>query len=62
MPITDDQIRALQKNASALGDSRRAAICKRALEGDPEAREECARVMEIVAAAVRQLDRDLGRW
>jgi len=44
--ITDEQIEALRTEAGAAGDLDQVAICDRALlEGDAEARAECARVI-----------------
>lgn len=43
--ITDTQIRALRNEAGETGDLEQIEICDRALSGDEDAREECARVI-----------------
>lgn len=48
--VSPAQIRALRTEAGAAGDSAQAAICTRALDGDADARRECARVIADAAA------------
>ena len=52
---TDNDIRKLQDEARAAGDSEMAVICAEALLGDPGAREECCLVMDA-AKAMRDSD------
>jgi hypothetical protein len=40
--LTDSQIEALAHEAGCHGDDEMVAICERALDGDPDAREEVA--------------------
>jgi len=48
--ITDEQIEALRDEAGSAGDNAQVALCDRALDGDDEARAECARVIADAAA------------
>lgn len=50
VPLTNARIRALATEAGAHGDQEMVAICERALDGDADARRECARVMADAAA------------
>lgn len=43
--LTDRQIIALRTEAGSAGDAEQIAICDRALDGDRDARAECARVI-----------------
>lgn len=43
--ITDEQIRSLRTEAGSAGDREQVEICTRALNGDRQARAECARVI-----------------
>lgn len=56
--ITDTQIETLLTEASAAGDSEQVAICRRALDGDTEARAECARVIAAVNDDGDEIDSD----
>jgi hypothetical protein len=53
--FTREQVSALQDEAVAAGDYAMAAICAAALEGDPTAEAEVARVLRD-AAAQRDVD------
>lgn len=53
--ITDEQIEALRAEAGAAGDLAQVAICDRAIDGDMQARAECARV---IADAQAQQEED----
>lgn len=48
--ITDDLIRALQRNAAAAGDLEMVLICQAALDGSESHRAECLRVLEATRA------------
>lgn len=48
--VTDEQIKALREEALAAGDHAQAAICDHALDGDANARAECARVIAHATA------------
>jgi hypothetical protein len=48
--VTNEQIDALRTEAGTAGDTAQVALCERALAGDEEAREECARVIAEAAA------------
>jgi len=48
--ITNEQIEALRAEAIAHGDTAMAGVCDRALEGDDDARAECAEVIAEAAA------------
>lgn len=48
--VTNEQIDALRTEAGTAGDAAQVALCERALAGDEEAREECARVIAEAAA------------
>ncbi len=50
MHTTDAQIEALRTEAGAAGDADQVAICDRALDGDSEARELCAKALADAAA------------
>lgn len=43
--ITTEQIEQLRTEAQQAGDSSQEVLCDAALAGDPEARQECARVI-----------------
>lgn len=45
MVITDEQIEALETEAGQAGDLEQVAICRRALDGDDDARRICADVV-----------------
>jgi len=48
--ITDTQIITLRIEAAQAGDEAQVALCDRALEGDDEARAECARTIAAAEA------------
>jgi len=48
--ITDEQLQALRSEAAAHGDEEQVAVCARAMAGDVEALDECARVIAEAAA------------
>lgn len=48
--LTTDQIRQLRTEAGQAGDLDQVALCDKALAGDREAREECARVISDTEA------------
>lgn len=48
--ITDDLIRALQRNAAAAGDLEMVQVCQAALDGSASHRAECLRVLEATQA------------
>lgn len=48
--ITDDRIRALQRNAAAAGDLEMVQVCQAALDGSESHRAECLRVLEATQA------------
>ena len=48
--VTDEQIDRLHTEASNVGDEAQVRLCERALDGDKEARRECARVIQAAAA------------
>lgn len=50
--VTDGQIIALQGEAGAAGDSEQWQICEDALDGDGDARIECARVISACQAMI----------
>ena len=50
--ITNETIKMLRDEAGSAGDTEQVAICTRALAGDDDAREECARVIEDAMAMV----------
>lgn len=58
MEITDDLIRALQKNAAAAGDLEMVLICLAALDGSERHRAECLRV---IGEALEMEDRTLNK-
>lgn len=51
--ITTEQIEALRTEAGAAGDSKQVELCTRALDGDADARRECATVIALAAATNR---------
>lgn len=50
MSITNDDIKALQNEATQAGDDAMADICRKALQGDSDARTECERVIDNARA------------
>ena len=54
MQITDDQIEALSNEAGAAGDLEAVRLCDRALEGDTDARNECANMIAAAAAMLSE--------
>mgnify|MGYP006921368559 CR=1 FL=1 len=48
--VSDEQIEALRREASEAGDAAQVAACNKALDGDAEARRECARVIQAARA------------
>lgn len=49
-PVTDTQIEQLRTEAATAGDLEQVALCERALEGDLDAQERCARVIRQARA------------
>lgn len=50
--ITDEQIEAFCDEAGVAGDTEQAALCRRALAGDADARRACARVIDAARAMI----------
>jgi hypothetical protein len=50
MDVTDEQIRALEIEAGAAGDEVQVELCRRALDGDDDARAKCGRAIEAARA------------
>lgn len=48
--ITDEQIERLEQEAGNAGDLEQAQLCRRALDGDDAARDECERVIRDAQA------------